>query len=466
MTGQKFQLSNTKELFMGSHTYSFLSNSLLFVDDFIENDFNKQSFEELQKVLEDYRKHCLDNIEELFNEVNSNQSALKVFSTLDEFSLDRLLQSAFYIEQYIVDDPLFKLTHIEGKVSKVTKEYLGFERSKLDKSKLAQICKKLKSITPMIVADYVKLLPISYKFEPEDHPPVSYSENYFADSLPKDLMQFFHERVTVNSLQKDESGWKVLDESDLTPGLYINFKNGSKRGMIYHYFEQEFLPFDDPKKLSFTQKLADYPMDKLKHEAWVFQSINRTAKATFDQVFQENLIAASLKATYLCGDRFTADLLTRNMGAKESIQTSTANEFINLDLPFLENVDIQTLMDIRQHESEVFSNFRVELEKQFRSLRGIDDKTELELKRQEIIHELNEVQIQKINQKVKSLRKKALSESLIVIGGLAGAVQTSGWSLLAAAIALNQGYKSYNEYKDGIKENPSYLLWKTVKRTK
>ena len=35
--------SDEKDLFMGSLTYSFLSNSLFFVDDFIDNDFQKQS---------------------------------------------------------------------------------------------------------------------------------------------------------------------------------------------------------------------------------------------------------------------------------------------------------------------------------------------------------------------------------------------------------------------------------------
>ena len=59
---------------------------------------------------------------------------------------------------------------------------------------------------------------------------------------------------------------------------------------------------------------------------------------------------------------------------------------------------------------------------------------------------------------------QGIIDTAVAVGGLIGTVQTAGWSLLASALAATSGYKSYKEYKSGIKENPSYLLWKVIKK--
>ncbi len=195
-----------------------------------------------------------------------------------------------------------------------------------------------------------------------------------------------------------------------------------------------------------------------------FQSVNSSAKAAFDKIYIENLIANNLKATYLTNNTFTSNLLTKNLSAKETVETSSASQFMNLELPFLDKVDIDKLMTIRTFEADLFTNFRMELERQFRELRTVTDSKEIKSLQENILHELGVVQVKKINQKLDSLKRKGFADAVLLIGGLAGTVQTAGWSLLASALATVSGYKSYREYKDTLSENPSYLLWKVLKK--
>ena len=135
-----------------------------------------------------------------------------------------------------------------------------------------------------------------------------------------------------------------------------------------------------------------------------------------------------------------------------------------LELPFLDKVDIGKLMTIRTFEADMFTSFRMELERQFRELRTVSDPKEIKLRQENILHELGDVQVKKISQKLDSLRRKSFTDAVLLIGGLVGTVQTAGWSLLASALATVSGYKSYREYKDNLSENPSYLLWKVLEK--
>ena len=176
---------------MGSITYDFLANSILFNDDEIENEFSSLNDNQLEKLLNDYREHCLTNNNDLINEVKSNNSTLKVLSSIEEIPYDTLLQSSLYFDQYVIYDPLFRFTHTESETSKVISEYLRFESNGINRKDLAKTVKLLKKITPMVAADYVKILPISYNFEPPKDTPINFPINYYADLLPEDIMQYF-----------------------------------------------------------------------------------------------------------------------------------------------------------------------------------------------------------------------------------------------------------------------------------
>lgn len=450
---------------MGTIPYNFLVDSVLFNDKEIDNSYDSLSDNEIDKVLQDYREYCLKNISEMTSEITRNKSSLKVLSSLEKTHFDTLKQSALYFDQFIIYDPLFKFTQIENETSKVITKYLGFDKKGINRKELVSTVKFLKAITPMIAADFVKILPLSYNFEPSKNVEVNIPINYYAEILPSEILEYFKNKAIVKSMDQVNGAWRILDKNDLTPGLFITFDNlNENTGSIFHYFEQVVDETEDPTKYLSRIKLAKSPMDKSIWDAWVFQSVNSSAKAVFDKIYIENLIANELKATYLTDNIFTTDLLINNLSAKETVETSSATQFMNLELPFLDNVDIDKLMTIRLNEADIFTNFRIELERQFRELRLINDPKEIKLRQENILHELGDIQLKKINQKLAYLKQKGFVDAVLLIGGLGGVVQTAGWSLLSTALAAVSGYKTYQEYKEKIVDNPSYLLWKVVKK--
>ena len=450
---------------MGSLAYNFLTESILFDEDNLNTSFKSISENILLSELEKYRNYILANSESLLEDIRNFDSSLKVFSTIDKIPQDTLIQSALYIEQFIIDDPLFKFTNQHHEQSTEMGTYLGYDAPSLDINRIASTLKFLKKITPMIAGDYIKLIPVSLIFEPRKETPIFYSANQFENELPPSLINFFKKNAIVHSMERNPGGgWKSLTKQDYTPGILINFKEGNDLGMLFHYMEQQVLRKIGENSFETGMKLAEYPMEAAVWNNWVKQSINRTAINVVDKVYTEIIIASDLNATYIADNQFTANLIQENFETIENPQTITTKQVLNLNLPFIDKINIQKLMDIRNFEQETFTNFRMELEKNFRELRFISDEKELLERQQNILHELGVVQVSKINAKLGQLKRKALLDSTILIGGLAGSVITSGWSLIGSALAMVSGYKSYIEYKESLTSNPSYLLWKVLKK--
>jgi len=450
---------------MGSATYDFLADSFLLNEGNIDDEYTDYTVDKLEEELHKYRQHCIDKYDVLRQEVTERESSLKVFSSIEKVSFDLLVQPSLYLDQFIIYDPLFKFTETESEISRVASKYLGFEDKSLNKSELAKTCAFFKKITPMIAADYVKILPVSYHFEAPVTPTINFPKNYYNDILPKEILDYFYTHSIVRSMVREDVGWGVKESLYPCRGIHIDFEDyNAEQTFIYHLWELIIDSFNETDgTATFKQTLPDTPPELNYFKAWVTQSVNSSSKAVFDKVYLENVIAAELNATYMCDNLFTANLLSTHFGAKESIKTHTATELLNMELPFIKDVNLEKLMAIRTHEKDVFTNFRFELEKQFRGLRGITDPEELKRAKENIMHELNEVQVNKINQQMKSVARNMKVDVAILTGGLIVAAQTGGLSLIASAIAVGKGYKDFKDYQDKVKQNPSYLLWKIQK---
>ena len=454
---------------MGSITYSFLADSILFHQKSLENDFKNESVDRIETELEAYRAFCIQNYRQLIDEIKNKKSSLKVLSSTEDIGIRLLTQTALYIEQFIIPDPLFRFTDKQSEIGKVTAKYLGYQDPSLDKIKLTSAAKFLKDITPMIVSDYVKIFPLSYHFEAPKALTISMPENYNNGLLPDAIRDFFWDNAEIKSMSKHpDGGWKI--EKSLHPcrGIIIDYKESSKRsGMLYHLFEIKVLDSDENTgKLEIAHTLPDYPPDMEQFKGWVTQSLNSASKRYFDEVFFENVIAQDLNATYLTDNPFTAKLISESFESKDSISNYTANSLLNIDLPFIDTIDVEKLMAVRNGDSDVFANFRAELEKQFRELRTLTGEKTIQLKIDNIFHELNDVQGHRIKTKVEGLNKQFGLNALLGAAGLLGSIHTSGYSLLATTAAVAKGYKDYAEYKEKVKDNPAYFLWQVKKKKK
>lgn len=453
---------------MGSITYGFLADSILFHEKNLKNSFKDIPVDRIEKEIQEYRNFCIKNFDDLINEIKGRDSFLKVFSHQGETPLNLLKQTALYIDQFIIPDPIFALSEKRSEASKASSEYLGFEQIYFDKDRLAKSAKFLKEITPMIAADYVKIFPKSFYFERPEGIPFTMPKDYHNNILPRDILDFLKSRTSVKSLQKsDRGGWRVLDELLPCRSIIIDFEDEEiVKSMVFYLFQTEVLDYNvETGIVKFSQTLPDTVPDQAYFEAWVNQSQNSSSKAYFDTVFTESALSANLNSTYLSNSKLAHELLTRNFQAKETIETYTASQLLNFELPFIDNIDVNKLMTVREFEADTFTSFRIELEKNFRELRTLNDENQIRQKTENIFHELSEVQGQKIKQKLNNVQKQFGMNTLLAIGGLAGSIVTSGLSLGATALAIGKGYKDYLDYQEKVKENPAYLLWK-VKNNK
>src|SRR5690349_14303241 len=96
---------------MGSKTYDFLTDSFLFDSSLVDEQFSSVNETDINRELQRYREFCLSIVPDLYAEISSDPSSLKVFSGTKRVRLDLLKQSAFYIHQHVLYDPLFPFTN-------------------------------------------------------------------------------------------------------------------------------------------------------------------------------------------------------------------------------------------------------------------------------------------------------------------------------------------------------------------
>ncbi len=459
---------------MGSKIFDYLTESFLFNDALIQGNFSKITEQEILDELNSYREFCLSNICELESEVLTNQSSLQVVSGVEMPDLELLKQSALYIEQYVVNDPIivFGYKNRKNSASEAINSYLGWNKEPVNKSELAKVVRYVKSLTPMVATDYVKLLPVNLFLEwpnPEQLP-IFYSDNLFSDVLPKQILDFFRKNVIIKSVEHLPERPRLTRLNPLKPcrEIQFSFKNHTGEILGYQLFEQKLEPLDrEQGEFRMQMYLPDKPSNQDYFINWVNQFFYQSCKQVYEEILGINLIANRMGASYLSESPFIFDLLKQFFPLRNEIPINTANTLLNMDLPFLEQVDISTLMSIRLSSGEEFQNFRLHLDKQFKELRLVRDPEELKIKAENAMHELHDIQIQAINQKIKQTRKVGVLDAVVLTGSLWASIQTGSWSIagLAAAIAAARGYKPFVDYSNQVRQNPAFFLWKVLKKS-
>jgi len=145
---------------MGSILFDFLTESVLFDPGHIEDQYVSLPDGELTAVLQRYRDFCLSHQEELIAEAVGTRSGFHVFPGTEWVHPNLLKQSALYMDRYVLSDPLFPLTEQGNSYNRVMSSYLGYDDPyRLDKARVTLAVKRLKNLTSMIAADYVKCIP-------------------------------------------------------------------------------------------------------------------------------------------------------------------------------------------------------------------------------------------------------------------------------------------------------------------
>lgn len=301
---------------------------------------------------------------------------------------------------------------------------------------------------------------MSYVHEPPKYPPLCYSNNYFNDVLPSPLMDWFRKHAIVSNLTKSSNGWICKYGEELKPGsaIIIDFdKCDTRKFGIYFLFESKVIKYDDASKyVESVQTLPDSIPSSKYFNAWVYQSI-------YNNVFDELYNSSCIGSTYLTKSPFISELINKDISHKNTFESDIANLALKLDLPIINNSSIEKIMYVRNNDGEAFKNFRVELRRQLKTLRQINDTVSLKYALENVTQELNEVQVNQVNIKFNQIRRSIFADAGAFLASLASTLQTNGFSLLFAATSLAKGFKDYSTYISTVKENPGYFLWRLKK---
>lgn len=452
---------------MGSITFDFLTESFLFRDDLLSERYSNISEAEIRKELQKYREHCTEYLSQLIEEVRASKMPLKVFRGKDRKpTLAQLRQSAFYLDQYVLDDPLFRLTEPTSETKKVMSDYLGFMSDHIDKTGLASTISFLKQLTPMVSANFVKIVPASYFFELPEKLPFYYSENAFADILPAHLMSFLRDRAIVGCLREAPEGGMIL-ESSLYPSRKIHVRFGNDdfgSAMMFQLLKIDQIdPIEKDNSFGMHMTRSTGAPDTKYFEYWVNQSVNRAAGDKCDRLVAENTLAAELNATYVTTSELDFEVLQQIVPETDKASDFIVKAMMELNLSSLENIDIENLMRIRTEEHDAFQNFRSDLNKKLFALRFIEEPEKLKTAAENLNQELSELHLRKLDGIIRDLHKKIFCDAAVIVSSLVASTHAGGYGIPLVATAIANGMKSIQEYRSKRKDNPLFFLWKLQK---
>ena len=447
---------------MGSVAFEFLTESLLFDDSLLDESYGSVSEADLNAELGRYREHIISNIGVLLNEIVENECSLRVFTGQHHLPTRRLIQSALYLDQVVLSDPIFPFTRRASQSDISLGSALGLaEERTIDRSRLARCVSEIKSMTPMVACDYLKIFPVSYYRESKGIIPLTYSKTGFSDVLPDKILTKYRDCADVRCLRKD-SGRLIVDESlRIGRNICIHFRGDNLDNiMCYSLFDSTSTVVDEGKMRMRVEMEQSNVLPEIGHfRDWVNQSINQFARTHFSQVMELLGFSKAFGTSYLTSSEFIHSLLGEH-DPNESIRDYATNCVLNLDLPYLENVSVEDLMSVRSRDGDAFQSFRSMLEGELGKLRTETDPRTLNVKIESAMHELSVAKTALIDQKIKQLQKSLLVDSVVAVGGLAATVVTSGSSMAASFAALANGVHSYFAFRQECSDNPSYFLWR------
>ena len=449
---------------MANTTFDFLTESFLFDERYIEDNFRMVSEQELYTELQKYREHIQENYIDIVDEIQNKSELNVTIESAGKLPDEQLLkQLALYMDRVVTSDPIFEFTSTKSGIHTPMSKLMGVNpNSEIDRIQLACNAKYMKQTTPLVSAQFVKYVPISLIHEPPKELPILYSSNNFSSELSEDLYAFFYENAKVSNVIIKDGIMSYKEDDKLSPGtaIVINFdREYIRKGHIYQFMKSKIVSLDEKTGLCKIMQYIPESISNKDFEDWVKNSINRAAIEEFRTTLNETILAKKLKCMYMAKSQFTSDLLSRII-AKSSIDADLANLSMKLELPVLNKISIEDLVNIRTSSGEAFYNFRTELNSKLLSLRGLTDKGELEREIENISYEMNQIQVNEVNKEYRKIAKSFGMDVALLTGSLITSFFTGGLTMIGAAGALAKGGVDYIKYLNEVKENNGYFLWK------
>ena len=456
---------------MSNIAFDFLTESFLFREEYLANDFSSISDKELILELRKYREHVIQNFKSIVQEISHNHDvtniAIETFKALP--SEDKLKQLALYMNQIVVGDPLFKETEEKGNLHSTMSQFMGLNPGEeLDKKRISNAAHYMRNATYLVASQFIKFLPVSLLNEAPQDLPIVYSENNFSDAFPRDLYEWFHKNARVHNIEKVAGSMRYDPSKPLSLGTTIHVDFGREclsNGMIYQFVRSEVEKMNpNSYEVSFRQYIPD-SISTSDFEAWVENSINRASIRVYNDIFNELSFAKQVNCMYLTESPFSAHLIKSAVPTKDP-KTDIANLTMKLELPIFSQLPLNEIINIRCNYGEAFQNFRNMLAGKLITLRGINDPEELKRNLENVSYELSELQNHDIDKEYKKIIRSFGFDGLLLTGSLITSFCTGGLTMLGAAGAVAKSGMDYMKYLSEVKENDGFFLWKVNRAAK
>jgi hypothetical protein len=450
--------------------YDFLSESFLFDDERVNAKYEGISAEELERELESYRKHAIQNLDRLREHLSGERSELSIyFDTAARASppVPLLKQSLLYYDRAILDDPLFRETHRQGPAQETVSRFLGHRSGEADRERVAKAASFMKQLTPMVAGDFLYFAPISLLHEPPETLVLTASEALFEERVPASLREFFAKRARVQPLERmPGGGWRSNPKSPLGPtrSIVVGFDD-YPQPYIYQLLDTKVLSFDEATGVAqIDQTLPDAPPSEEQFRAWLTQSINQSAGDLLRRTEADVMNAVASGSLLLTNSGLVADLLTEGFRASPPTpETEIARLAMNLELPIVQEAGIGDLMRVRVSEGEAFDAFRLALKSKLREMRHVSDAETLKAKIQDYQHELEQVQVPQLGQQIARLKREFMPDIGVGLASLMAAVLSPNATLMGVLVAGFSAAQKAVRYVNTKTQNPAFFLWKLKK---
>ena len=449
---------------MGSILYDFLTESFLFDEDLVGEAFRQVPEAKLASELEHYREFCANTLDNIVAEIPMGDGTNLFQACIP--SLDALKKTALYVPCHIISDPLLRFAPSgRQKAARPLMEAAGLREEAINRDSLANAIRFMRATTPMVAANCLKFWPADLLENANPTMVLRHSDSLFRDEVPPQIYSMMHERAVVRSVFTGDGVGYVKSTLEPCRKISVRFLDDDPGSAYFYVLHQAAVNSFDDEKLTanIAMTMPSEPPDREQFDAWVEQSINQSAVSFLRDLVSEHRVASDCGACLRVENPLAFEILKILSLGSNGIETATASLIIDLKLPFVGALDLDTLMRIRLNEGESFQAFRRALEVGARELRLESDPHRLEVRKENFLHELSEVQVAACVSQVESLRKQGIAEATVALLGLTGVIQTAGWSLLAALTGFAQGYRTYEAYRSKVRTSPGYFLWRLKK---
>ncbi len=435
---------------MGSLLYDYLGDSFLFDDQRIADDFRSITDADIKGELERYWQFCVNEREAIEGDARALDSTLKLMSGTTTMPLNALKQSALYVDQCIVNDPLFLQSKPDSSWHRSPP--LGLSGLVGDRRQdLLTAVRYLKDIAPLVAANFVKPLP-----QPASvgvpAPFTIHSGNEGLETVPTDLRDWFRKRAKLMVQNVKTGKLKTFRKAEqlagmqLPPSLFVAFDND----------EPNFTPAmlrgskGGPAPSISIEELAD----------GLEEVVDRAGASAYTLFTRQAAEAERFGAEYLTRSSFALQTLERAGTPNHSTKViSPARALIQLDLPFLHQVTLQALMEMRENEAPAHAAFRLELERQIRVAQRKGDPDEAQKALHDSLMDLYHDQLPAVEREVKTWKAVRRFDTVVQIAAFCIAVAQPIAAVRAAAL-LGIGTTAAREWvkqRQSVTKSPAYF---------